>query len=495
MSCVGPHADNSEVLSQFITKRQKLVDTLLHGQKPSSTRRTFPYWKPRTPKEVLLASRCIAKVGLRTYHRLLKAVISIIDRPYFRRAWIIQEVALARYVSICCGMDVWTTTQWHALLSLLGFELDLQCNLSEKIGSLSFGVIPRIWQSAMGESSTSIDRWLQLSEHDSFMDFARTQEKIDMPMFEFVKIMKQKECCDPRDRIYAGLQLIDWGGHDAIEPTYGSLASELGANIATYLTKVEGILRFWTCVYLVELLELDISDFDDVGSSISCAEYKEPTDTSLKNRDSLHQDERHRRVEFETFGVRMASNMFSSTTTTVWYRSGFEPCRCSGTASVDRTETRRRPGMSAFERYKCRGTTYHDEHADDLASAPGSTMAEWVIFFSTYYRWFAIIVRKSPTIHSYTTVGYMLFTDKPIGISQPDAALRFALHSEPIDALRLAIVSKLASADRLDDDETTSFVRTMDRIEIFRSLRSTEAVLIETDTDERLQWLRRWKIA
>ena len=105
LACVGPDADDSEFLMQYLTRHRRLFDVpsafertqrrMLRHARPISAPaglklREF-FWKMRTP--------------LSSFSRIQNAFIPFLGRPYFSRVWVLQEVFLSKRIIIYCGVN------------------------------------------------------------------------------------------------------------------------------------------------------------------------------------------------------------------------------------------------------------------------------------------------------------------------------------------------------------------------------------------------------
>jgi hypothetical protein len=99
LACIGPHADDSEYIAEYIDKHKSLLlgiwDLSAHSGKRA-------WWTiSRYVLEIELSRR-----GKKRIHRLSYAMDSLLHRPYFSRLWILQELSMGSRVSWCCGNTV-----------------------------------------------------------------------------------------------------------------------------------------------------------------------------------------------------------------------------------------------------------------------------------------------------------------------------------------------------------------------------------------------------
>ncbi|KAI0852446.1 heterokaryon incompatibility protein-domain-containing protein [Daldinia vernicosa] len=100
LSCIGPHADNSKFLLDFVRRNYfylKSAFTANGNRKPS---KLGQLWLAG-----LGNPRSALSVSMQVLGRAKRAKDAFIRRPYFTRLWILQEMFAARKVHVCCGED------------------------------------------------------------------------------------------------------------------------------------------------------------------------------------------------------------------------------------------------------------------------------------------------------------------------------------------------------------------------------------------------------
>ncbi|KAK0629549.1 heterokaryon incompatibility protein-domain-containing protein [Bombardia bombarda] len=137
------------------------------------------------------------------------ALIAFLNRPWFRRAWVVQELALARSALLVCGYQ---SISWQALDHTLRFILATRWyhHLSTDKMRHMAGVV----------NSTAIDRdFLQSGTKVGMgsINLSRTRRDImtareDRPsafLGRLIQMHRSTQATDPRDKIYAFLGLAD----------------------------------------------------------------------------------------------------------------------------------------------------------------------------------------------------------------------------------------------------------------------------------------------
>ena len=209
LACVGPHEDDSEFLVQIGSQIEhidsNLANTTLENSYDERTSRHAAHvWVSQQSNDLL---------------RLALALAGFHNRPYWRRLWIVQEIACARKIEVLCGDSFLTWGMTRSLHFIASVDAVLQCLLESKPKLRTKPLTLRF----LG----SIVRHAQLQRNDSvgvlnqFNDFG---------------------CADVRDRTYATLGLVDWGSSPFIRPDYTlshfHLALQLTRNIALSRVRV-----------------------------------------------------------------------------------------------------------------------------------------------------------------------------------------------------------------------------------------------------------------
>ena len=140
---------------------------------------------------------------------------AFVDRPYFRRLWIIQEIALAKSIEVHCGND---TMEWSNLVDThLGYD-------SATSSTKNAQLIPNHWRRPT-DGQVALLNVLRRAAADDTM---RRPTTISDLVFE----TRHAECEDPRDRLYALLSMESQQvGRDFIMPDYRISISRLFVDV------------------------------------------------------------------------------------------------------------------------------------------------------------------------------------------------------------------------------------------------------------------------
>ena len=147
----------------------------------------------------------------------------VLHNDYWTRAWIVQEVALARQVTLWLGAA-------SIGLSSMVQGLDYICYADKEVQSRLIFRLGRSWQKEFYKNKNLVH----------LLDYFRGQQ-----------------CSDVRDHIFSLLSLVTGDGRD-LEVNYHISRAELAAEV---LRHCQGSLCFCTALLVVQTLELESTDF------------------------------------------------------------------------------------------------------------------------------------------------------------------------------------------------------------------------------------------
>lgn len=157
----------------------------------------------------------ISPIGqaIRMNNTIEKAVVALLERRYWRRMWIVQELCLAREILVLCGTRA---LAWHHLSSFV--EL-----LSRASNSRYTTAEARDTRQAHGcdvIAAKDLDDSSKLSLELVILRFGR------------------QECSDVRDKIFGCLGLVDFQGKKPFAADYSLSASDLALLVSEHLYMV-----------------------------------------------------------------------------------------------------------------------------------------------------------------------------------------------------------------------------------------------------------------
>lgn len=174
--------------------------------------RRIPFDSDRVVFEKLCHKLNVNSFDHEAVEKVKRSVLNLITRPYFRRLWIIQEIALSHNAIILCGSHQisWSQFSSGALSRSLLRELG-----NSAYGSLELQQIHSIWR--LAESGSSLDSRGHKSN-----------------LFKVLATLACGLCRDPRDKIYALLSLAP-DAYQGITPDYKKSVESVYQETSAYL--------------------------------------------------------------------------------------------------------------------------------------------------------------------------------------------------------------------------------------------------------------------
>ena len=201
LACIGSHAENSERLMKFWMDRNR--------QSPDD-HCPDPEW-------------------------VSEAHISFGKRAYWNRAWIVQELLLAADILLLCGKDICPLE--HVALSIAmcpDYSSDECLSSGSECGPrpINQWIDTDMVRLVNLKTQFSVDNRrviarrirnrIQRRLHDRSQRPVRDElRRSARPVAQMLREMVNRQCRDPRDRIYSMLQLVDWTGWlSPLKPDY-----------------------------------------------------------------------------------------------------------------------------------------------------------------------------------------------------------------------------------------------------------------------------------
>ena len=123
-ACVGPHQNDSEHLLNVLDASMSLSVALHSALRIAEVDpATWGIGNP-IPRNRSLARTCYFAMNSAKRKRLADAFIAFLERPYFSRVWILQEMLLAKSITYCCGMDIGSFNDITAISMLVDFWIN-----------------------------------------------------------------------------------------------------------------------------------------------------------------------------------------------------------------------------------------------------------------------------------------------------------------------------------------------------------------------------------
>jgi hypothetical protein len=436
LSCIGPHSDGSESFFSFATGRSESLQKLAYR---TNFHTAINSWCPQTIKESFYFWKWLVHTTMNSTTRraVCKAAKHLVKRSYFKRAWIMQEVALARDILICCGMDTCDIKSWRGLVSFVYFDYAIAWKPTQLspdrrfLGSLNHKaawVSEAVFQ-ASRDRSTDFQEFSE-AKHDNFLPLAADHSKHYLLLTELLRVMPHMECTDPRDRIYAALQLIYWDDDEPIRPDYSCSTEYLALEVISHLIRQSGQggkLEYNTINNLILALRLDRTE-------ILRASMPEPTlSASCFTKCSIIA-----RGCYLTETLSQHSSIWRRSNRDCLHRSRDPNQRQPSAGRVMRTEVLSPFAKSSFaiksERMSVNMT---GRRRGSFEGAEWAISIDWLSSRPNGIFWSLVVRRK--TSGEYAVCGHMLLEED---VDEWDHGEAFTLSLDPSKMLKLAIVSR-----------------------------------------------------
>lgn len=209
LACVGPHADGSPALFRALRTQAGTLDRIA-ALAPNDTcysTRFQPFLTSlpshSRPKWFKLARQWASEEDA-SMLELILAMRGFLDREYFSRTWIYQEIVLGKHIILCCGR---TTAR---LYSLYGMFLAM-----EYLEHLNGKNVKKAWP---------------LLRAGAFSWSSREKESLETLLSDVLPL----NCSDPRDKVYAVLSLVNWRGKCSLYPDYTIDALSLASKVLAH---------------------------------------------------------------------------------------------------------------------------------------------------------------------------------------------------------------------------------------------------------------------
>lgn len=163
----------------------------------------------------------------------LSEVCELLNRPWWTRAWIMQECVLASRIVLLCGGDI---VDWETI------EKSMKQSFQGRVGARG---VKQLYGVVLNPGN-------KVTVGDAYQELARlrqerlTQTSNDANLLEILYNFRHLSVTDPRDRIYAFLGLAP--GVLSISPSYQSSVSDAYTDFAINMIQQTGSLDVLNCV-------------------------------------------------------------------------------------------------------------------------------------------------------------------------------------------------------------------------------------------------------
>jgi hypothetical protein len=245
---VGPSSEDIKTILSFTRRHPQLLKKV--ASKVSDER---PHLLEIMPLEGNLRLGFALKHGLRTSEmdQLLAAYCRFLERPYFSRLWILQELWCAKWTWLCCGDIVMPFDTLRPLDVLVHFwarerKRFFRRTINNKMywrpkAVTNMGLLFRTWQREeyiSDEDVTPSGRAMAAIVHQRHCLYLAFYTRWDhLSLANALKKFRGFQCADNRDQLYGILSLVDWSHATAPIPDYNKDSFDITIEVMSLLLK------------------------------------------------------------------------------------------------------------------------------------------------------------------------------------------------------------------------------------------------------------------
>ena len=230
LACVGSHADASELVMSVPFWAHSLEYSRISPMKDALVGNIFT--------KTLLRSRnfrtlmWIVRIQLVDLLKLLKAFLTFMERPYFTRVWIVQELFMAKRTSMCCGAAQRPVEELFSIIrNFSSFYFSRPLILSLEHSATSFLPAPLRLLKYLSRSQIRIARreCATILTHRALKHFAYgiSSYPTHNSLYSLILNTRELRCEDPRDKVYSLLAMTKWNVATPIIPDYSATVFEV----------------------------------------------------------------------------------------------------------------------------------------------------------------------------------------------------------------------------------------------------------------------------
>ncbi|KAL1856853.1 hypothetical protein Daus18300_010616 [Diaporthe australafricana] len=224
LACLGRHEDDSEFLFEMMRKHH-------HAWKN--------FYGPLIEQSLRLTA-WTRFMGEAAVDRMYDALVKFLQRPYFYRVWVHQELFHGKNIQICCEghkvKGLWLRALYQAFRK--------------------FPKIQPLGSNMPGRPPPHPD--LRTTDVQ-FLTSIAIAPKTRISLSDMTLFVEKWQCEDPRDRVYGTLSMIEWEGKEPIQPDYSKDSFGIGLEVLRRLgNDAEFETLFWQILQVVKILIPDL---------------------------------------------------------------------------------------------------------------------------------------------------------------------------------------------------------------------------------------------
>lgn len=225
LACVGPATDNSSSLFQLIDDNSELLTKIYASTLRASSGDMLDWVVPDLiSTSTWSALRPLFPTDPQKRESLARTFIAFMNRPYFSRVWVLQELHLASSLSLCCGMAVRSFEHLLAVSVLIDHWTNTSmceyplCNSTPAVAHFCYR---QPWILRRQKDCQTLQ--------EGFRDIKPQRGCLTLAsghggrrrLASVLGAMQKFQCTDIRDKLFGVLALIEWGSSRPLVPDYG----------------------------------------------------------------------------------------------------------------------------------------------------------------------------------------------------------------------------------------------------------------------------------
>jgi hypothetical protein len=233
MACVGPHDVLSRSLFRFMKKNRSLLARIHRLTLDCPVAATTWVIPNSIPDSAWVTLWCSVAINRHQREELAIVFRAFMQRSYFSRVWILQELYLAPRISLCCGMDTSLFEHLQSVSMLVDFWTTFYVSYyrpNKKVhvlGTLS----KHIQESRQIYSDPYFRRSLMCIQPQLGCLSLASGIMVRRPLAALLEALQAFQCSDVRDRLFGVLALVRWGNTEPPAPDYGKSNYEIAIEV------------------------------------------------------------------------------------------------------------------------------------------------------------------------------------------------------------------------------------------------------------------------
>lgn len=198
--------------------------------------------------------KCLADVGIEppSLQQWL-GFLAFINRPWFSRAWVVQELALCRTATVVCGGNIVPWSKLSKTIEFIRYTKWYHHLSTEKLKHLPEARFGGNAHKKLLESNTRFDitpMYLNYTR-DSVQSYLAGQSRQSPSFRLLVDAHRTTKATDPRDKVYAFLSLAN-RGRSASSHDPGLIQADYQRSVQQVYTQAAStLLHYYKCLYLL----------------------------------------------------------------------------------------------------------------------------------------------------------------------------------------------------------------------------------------------------